>query len=156
MRAMILPLCGVLLAGCMLSNATTRKRLGDTVNLMNRNTRWGQLADAARMVEPGYRPMFMASHRGWGQALQVADSEVVNVELAEDKESALALINYQWYVPDNLTLHETVVRQRWSKNGSAFLLISEAVVQGDGRLLGKTTETPKVMTADDSTVGFVD
>src|SRR5882757_9332380 len=104
MRALALLLC-VLLNGCMLSNATTAKRLGDTVNMMNRNTRWGQLADAARMVDPGYRPVFVASHRGWGQAIQVADSEVVHVEMAQDKESALALVSYQWYLPDNLTVH---------------------------------------------------
>src|SRR5690349_16877081 len=144
MRVLTLVLC-VLLEACMLSNASVAKKLGDTVNLMNRNTRWGQLNDAARMVEPNYRPVFMANHRGWGQVIQVADSEVVHVEMAEDKESALALVSYQWYLPDNLTLHETVVRQRWSKAGSGFMLISEAVVQGDGRLLRKSGEAPKLM-----------
>jgi hypothetical protein len=150
MRAIAMLLCG-LLSGCLFANASSSKRLGDTVNLMNRNTRWGQLADAARLVDPSYRPQFIASHHGWGQTLQVADSEVVHVEMAQDAESALAIVNYQWYLPDSLNVHETVIRQRWTRLSGNYFLLSEAVIQGDGRLLGKAGAAPKVMTADDST-----
>ena len=151
-------LCLTLLAalpGCFFANASSTKRLNDVVNQMNRSTRWGQVADAARLVEPNYRPLFIASHRGWGQVIQVADSEVVQIEMAPDYESAIAIVSYDWYLPDALTLHETVVRQRWSKLGSNYTLVSEAIVQGDARLFAAKSP-PRVFTADDQTLGVVD
>lgn len=144
----------VLLSGCLFANASAGKRLNDTVNQLNRSTRWGQLAEAARMVDPTYRPLFIANHRGWGQLIQVADSEVVHVELAPDSESALALVSYEWYLPDVLTLHQTLVRQRWSRLGSNYALISEAVVQGDGRLLGGKAVVAPALSPDDATLGL--
>jgi hypothetical protein len=134
---------GLLLGGCMLGNAGSTKRLSDAVNQMDRSTRWGQLADAAQLVEPTYRTQFITNHRGWGQVIQVADSEVLHVELTPDSESAVALVSYDWYLPDAMSLHQTVVRQRWSRLGSNYALASEAIVQGDGRLLGgKTAAVP--------------
>jgi hypothetical protein len=147
----------VLLQGCLLANASASKRLSDTVNLMNRSTRWGQLADAAHMVEPAYRPLFIANHRGWGQAIQVADSEVVHIELAPDSESALALVSYEWYLPDALNLHQTLIRQRWSRVGKGmYTLISEAVVQGDARLLGGKAVALATPSTDAETLGLAE
>jgi hypothetical protein len=146
---------GVFLGGC-LGSMGAGKKLGDSVNQMDRWTRWGQIADAAHMVEPTYRSQFIANHRGWGQAIQVADSEVVHVEMAPDSESAVALVSYEWYLPDAMNLHQTVVRQRWSRRGSGYTLFSEAVVQGDGRLLGgKAMVAPPPM-SDDDALGVAD
>jgi hypothetical protein len=143
------------LSGCFFANASAGKRLSEAVNQMNRSTRWGQVADAARMVEPHYRPLFISNHRGWGQVIQVADSEVMHVELAPDSESALALVSYEWYLPDAMNLHQTVVRQRWSRIGSNYVLFSEAVVQGDARLLGgKAVAVQPAASDDDGALGL--
>jgi hypothetical protein len=155
MRKIHLVSC-LLLGGCMLANMGASKRLSEAVNQMSRSTRWGQMAEAAHMVDPSFRPLFMRNHRGWGQTIQVADTEVVHIELAPDSESALALISYEWYLPDTLTLHQTVVRQRWSRLGSGYTLISEAVVQGDGRLLGGNAVVAPEPSPDDATLGLAD
>ena len=133
MRSIAVCAC-VLLAGCLLENASSAKQLSDAVTEMNKATRWGQLGLAAQMVEPVYRQQFIANHAHWGRLVQVADSEVVHVEIAPGEESAIAFVSYQWYLMEAMTLHESVVRQRWSRAGDGYALLSEVVVQGDGRL----------------------
>jgi hypothetical protein len=137
----------VVLSGCLLESASTSKKLNDSVEAINKATRWGQLGQAQMLVDPIYRSRFMETHSHWGQLIQLADSEVMQVELAPDKQSAISVISYQWYMNDAMTLHESVVRQRWSRMSDHFALFSETVVQGDPRLL-QPKAGPAVMTAD--------
>lgn len=130
----LLPCACALLAGCLLENASAGKKLSDAVTEMNKATRWGQLNLAAQMVEPLYRPQFLENHAHWGQRVQVADSEVVHVELTPDEDNAIAMVVYQWYATEAMTLHQSVVRQRWAREGEGYALLSETIVQGDARL----------------------
>jgi hypothetical protein len=137
----LLPLACALLVGCFLENASSGKKLSDAVTEMNKATRWGQLSLAAQMVEPVYRPQFLANHAHWGQRVQVADSEVVHVELTTDEDNAVAMIVYQWYATEAMTLHQSVVRQRWAREGDGYALLSETIVQGDARLFAQAEGT---------------
>lgn len=123
------------LVSCMGVGDGPAKRFHETVLDMNKSTRWGQMGDAAMWVEPTYRPKFVETHQRWGQEIQVADSEVVSVQMAPDQDQAVALVSYQWYLTSAMTLHTTVVQQRWTQVDEHFLLVSELVVQGDDRLL---------------------
>lgn len=130
--------CSLLCAslhGCMGQGNSSAKRFHETVLDMNKSTRWGQMGDAAMWVEPSYRPKFVQTHQRWGQEIQVADSEVVSVQMAPDQDQAVALVSYQWYLTSAMTLHTTVIQQRWTQVDEHFLLVSELVVQGDDRLL---------------------
>ena len=151
MRVLWLIAC-VLLGGCLLESANAGRKLSDTVEAMNKATRWGQLDQAERLVDPIYRSRFTASHAHWGRSIQLADSEVMQVELAPDKDSAISIIAYQWYTNDAMDLRQSVVRQRWSRSGGSFGLFSEAVVQGDPRLL--QPNGPKVMTTAGGELGI--
>jgi hypothetical protein len=151
MRPIVLCACA-LLAGCFLENASAGKKLSDAVTELNKATRWGQLSLAAQMVEPVYRQQFMANHVLWGERVQVADSEVVHVEMQGD-DNAVAMIVYQWYETQAMTLHQSVVRQRWSRAGEGYALLSEVVVQGDGRLFGKPTDAATPAPVSDPLLG---
>lgn len=126
---------GSLASGCLLESATSSKKFSETVQQMNKATRWGQLGQAARMVDPAYRAQFTSNHAGWGEQIQVADSEVVQLDLAPGQGSATAVISYEWYLKSAMTLHQSVVKQRWSRGQGGFGLLSEVVVEGDARLL---------------------
>jgi hypothetical protein len=119
----------------MMQNEGPAKRLTDTLVTMNKATRWGQLGQAERMVEPVYRVRFIQTHAHWGQIIQVADSDIVHMEMTPDHETAVAMITYDWYLLSAMTLHTTVVQQRWAQVNETFMLASESVVQGDARLL---------------------
>lgn len=122
------------LTGCGLENASPTKKLADSVQGFTDATRWGQLGTAANLVEPTFRRQFLENHRHWGGAVQLADSDIVHVEISTDKQNATALVAYQWYLAGDMALLYTVVRQRWTALGDGYGLVSEAVVQGDGRL----------------------
>ena len=141
-RALLTLLTLVLGTGCMLQNEGPAKKLSDAVQEMNKATRWGQLGQATLMVEPVYRVQFVKNHAQWGGLVQLADSEVVHVELAPGHETAVAIVAYEWYLSSAMTLHQSVVRQRWSRVGSSYALLSEAVVQGDPRIFGPESSGP--------------
>lgn len=133
------------LPGCLLDNASPSKKLTDTVYEMNKATRWGSLGMAAQMVEPSYRNRFVETHRHWGQVVQVADTEVMQIQIDPGTEDAVAVIAYQWYQMDMMTLHETVVQQRWTNANGNYGLASEMVVKGDPRLLHPTANSEQGM-----------
>jgi hypothetical protein len=122
------------LCGCMLGNAGATKRLTDSVNMLDKTTRWGQLPDASRLAVPEYRARFVEKHSDWGSLIQLGDSEVLQIDMAHDAKSAVAVLSYQWYLTDAMTLHQSVVRQQWTSAGNGFALVSETIVQGDPRL----------------------
>lgn len=142
-----------LLTGCLLENASSGKKLSDAVTEMNKATRWGQLSLAAQMVEPVYRPQFLANHAHWGERVQVADSEIVHVELAADEDNAVAMVVYQWYATEAMTLHQSVVRQRWAREGDGYALLSETIVQGDARLFAEASGSGKPQPVHDPMIG---
>lgn len=146
----------VLLSGCFLENASSGKQLTEAVTEMNKAARWGQVALAAQMVVPMYRQQFLENHAHWGKSVQLADSEIVHIEMQPGAESALAVVAYEWYMTQTMTLHQSVVRQRWSREGEGFALISEVVVSGDGRLLSPDGDPPKVAPMRDPMVGSAD
>jgi hypothetical protein len=123
-----------------MANASPAKKLQDTVHGLSEATRWGQLNTAVRMVEPSYRAKFMQYHQNWGAGIQVADAEVVILEMTPDHEQATAVVAYQWYLYDNMSLRQTVVRQIWALQEGGYGLMSERIVQGDPELFGLDAE----------------
>jgi hypothetical protein len=124
-----------LASGCL--NASASKKFSEAVENMNKAARWGEMRQAASMVDPAYQVAFTSTHADWGSLIQVADSQVMQLDLAPDQESAVAVISYDWYLMSAMTLHKSVVRQNWTRRpeSSAFGLSSEVVVKGDPRLL---------------------
>ena len=124
-----------LLSACFLANSGADKKIGDAVHNLNDQARWGRINDAALLAMPDYRETFLRQHRQWGAEIQLADTEVVNIQLATDSENASAFVNYSWYAMSDMTLHETTLRQLWKAHRSSFALVSESVVRGDPGLL---------------------
>ena len=138
---LILALCSCsALSGCFLDNASPTRKIADTVHDMNDQARWGRMGDAAGYVDPTYRKTYLNNHKRWGSGIQLADAEVVHVQIQDDASGATSFVTYSWYSMADMTLHQSVVRQRWTSNEDALVLVSESVVQGDASLL--TAEGP--------------
>lgn len=137
----ISPVCA-----CFLANVGADKKISDAVQNLNNQARWGRINDAAVLVQPDYRQTFLTQHRTWGTDIQLADTEVVNIQLTSDAQNASAFVNYSWYATADMTLHETTLRQLWKANSNSFALASESVVKGDPSLLSaadpSTQSTP--------------
>ncbi|MDD9944938.1 MAG: hypothetical protein OXU20_28100 [Myxococcales bacterium] len=128
-----LVLVPLLLSACM-NDAGPRKALADAVHRMNDAARWGRIGTALSLVDSGYQVRFREAHSGWGERLQLADSDVVQVDMTGEN-TATAVVSYSWYNLGTMTLHTTVVQQRWVRTNEAFVLVDEVVVKGDGSLL---------------------
>jgi hypothetical protein len=141
LRLALLPICVALLclSSCFLAGASVDKKVGDTVYNLNNQARWGRINDASLLVDTDYREAFLDRHRLWGSDIQLADTEVLNIQIASDAKQASAFVNYSWYAMSDMTLHETTLQQRWSSRNSGFVLSSEIVVRGDPGLLSVAT-----------------
>jgi hypothetical protein len=127
------------LSACVFTNMSANQRLQDSVRGLNNELRWSRVTRALEHVDPGYREAFTRSHRGWGEAKKIADTELVEVKLAEDKNHATSFVTYRWYSYEDMTLRTTTLQQRWKHTrGEGFLLTKEEVMQGSGVLLGRS------------------
>jgi hypothetical protein len=135
MRPSLALLASCSFSACLLANAGADKKIGDSAHSLNTQARWGRIEDAALLVQPEYRATFLNHHRRWGREIQLADSEVLNIQLTSDSERASVFVNFSWYAMEDMTLHETTLRQQWTSTKNNFALSSEAVVRGDPALL---------------------
>jgi hypothetical protein len=133
------------LPACM-GTGGAAKKIGDAVQNLNDQARWGLIQDASLMVQANYRDKFLMQHRSWGSDIQLADSEIVNIQLTSDSEHASAFITYSWYAMSDMTLHETTLRQIWRARSSSYALTSETVVRGDPALLADAATQQKQQT----------
>ena len=156
----LLALVTLLLGGCLLQNLGADRQLTDQVYAFNDEVRWARIDLATERVSPDFRPAFLAMHRAWGHDIQIADSDCTHVQISDDSQSATSLVTLSWY-DRSLNVRTSVVRQRWIKTDSGFLLDQIVVVGGDEGILeappedtegGETEAAPTDVSASRSPV----
>jgi len=131
--SLLLPLA---LAGCLFQNLSPGTKLREAVQDGNEAARWGRLDIAMEKVAPGYVREYARRHHDWGSAIQMADVEILRMQMADDEKKATVVVAFGWYDYDTMTLERTVVRQKWnSLSAGGFVLAEEEVIDGNERLL---------------------
>ena len=146
---LILLTCAPVGSGCLLDNLNPSEKLNDSIRGMNDAARWGRIDLALQYIKPEYRERFLVSHHNWGRDIKVADSELLRIEMAPDRKTAVALVGISWYDLDSMTLRNTVVKQAWQERDGGFVMNAEDVFEGDAELLAMPAEQPPVL-ADSS------
>lgn len=123
------------LSGCMFTGASAQETLRDAVVGINDEMRWNRMDLAVQRVTPAYRSEFRATHHDWHRDIEIADSEIVHVEMGQEREEAASIVTFRWYRHSTMTLEETTIRQHWQKVTGGYLLTEEMVVEGEERLL---------------------
>lgn len=130
----LLVLLGGLFSGCLLNNINPSQQLAERVQEYSDATRWNRLDLAVHMVAAGYMDTFTKTHAQWGRGIEVADAEVMHIQLAPDGNTATSTLAYSWYDLSAMTLARTVVRQTWDiRNG--YRVTDETVIDGATELL---------------------
>lgn len=145
MRTLVTALvAGFLCGGCLLNNINSGQKLSERVQEYSDATRWNRLDLAVHMVSPSYRDAFVQTHSGWGRTIEVADSEVVHIQMGADGQSATSTLAYSWYDLSAMTLARTVVRQKWDLR-DGYHVMDEVVIEGAPQLLPspQPAETPE-------------
>ena len=127
----------LVMSGCLLQNLSPETRLRDSVIELNEGTRWGRMDVAAGYVTPAFQNQFRLTHLRWGRDIQIADSEIleVNANTEEDGSGASSRVVVRWYDQSTMVIAQTVLQQAWQKHKQAFLLTSESVESGHPGLL---------------------
>ena len=136
-------------AGCLFSNASAETHLRDAVYGFNDAARWGRLDLAVQVVAPGSRARVRSSRGRWGRDLQVADSEVLEIQVDDDRQGATSVVTVRWYQRSSMLVAETRLRQRWTRSGTGYVLVEESVLEGDEQLL----DLPEAQTSGDEEPG---
>jgi len=123
-----------LMAGCTLTQLTPSARFSESVHQLNDMARWGQNDMALASVSPKYKSDFSARHRDWGESVNIAEIELVNQQLAPDKESGISLIAFSWTDQSGVMLRKSFVAQSWANEKGSFRLIGETIKKGDPNL----------------------
>lgn len=124
------------LCGCSGRSRTASERLRDAVVGYNDELRFGRQDLAVQRVAAGHRGEFIGSHYRWGRGIEIADLEIVNVEvMGEDADRAVSFVTFRWIATGTMLVRETLVRQEWTKQGTWYVLTSERVLDGEASLL---------------------
>jgi hypothetical protein len=131
-----LALVTALLAGCLGHNS--RNQAQEAVLDLNEHARFGRMTVAMSRVDDAARETFAKQHAGWGSQVQIADYEVVGLDVG-DKDTAASYVRISWYRADG-ELHGTTLRQDWKKGKGDWKLVKEERADGDIGLLGERVE----------------
>ena len=131
--------------GCIFNNVSAEERLRDAVVGLNDEVRWNRMDLATQRVAPKFRAAFALTHHNWHERMQIADSELIHVQVGEDRDEAQAFVTIRWYDQDTMLVSETTLEQKWEKLGRGYVLAEEGIRAGDSRLL----ELPEGFELDD-------
>jgi len=126
---------GLVAAGCSMGSMSSGNQLRESIVAVNDALRWSRMDIAMQRVDPDYAELFVQRRQRWGQRVQLADQELLNIRMADDGEHATSTVAWSWYAYDTMTMQQTVIEQRWRKAHGTFVLIGENVLQGDPDLL---------------------
>jgi hypothetical protein len=128
------------LAGCTLANLTPTERFKEAAYTLNDASRWSQVDLAMQHVSPKYVSKFVERHRMWGESVSIAEVDLVRLQVAEDRKSAVSEINLNWYNDGGVMVHSSSITQTWEAEKGKFRLVDEAIRRGDPRVFAEPAE----------------
>lgn len=116
------------LSGCLA--ASSRDRLMEAVQDYNEAVRWGRQGVAAGYVGSEVRDGLGIHQGAYRGDLQIADYELVRVDLADDKTHAAVWVEVTWLLRSDGLIRQTAFEQRWEQEGGRWSLTQERRVGG--------------------------
>jgi len=134
LAVLTLSLAAALGSGCIFQNISSEEKLQDAVVEVNDQLRWGRIELALTRVAPEHREEFVRRHRAWGRSVYIADVELINLQ-RDGRQRGTSFIAFRWYSLDTMIVRETILRQEWERQSAGYVVVAEAVADGDPALL---------------------
>lgn len=115
-------------SGC-LAGASTRERFMEALYDYNDAMRWGQYRNATAYVPPDARAALVADGRSRAD-VQIADYELVQVDISEDKLTALVLVDVSWMLRSEGLMRQSSFEQSWERQDGRWSMVAEKRVAG--------------------------
>src|SRR5690348_6140270 len=123
----------VALAACAAPQSAAA-RAQDSARELNLNARFGRNELVVERIAPSAREAYAVKHRGWGNVVRIADSDLAGLNVT-GKEEATVIVKVAWYRQDEQELRITTLRQRYKDFKGEWLLVAEERADGDIGLL---------------------
>ena len=124
----LLVVSGGLLGGCGTAAQRNEDLMYD-VRTFQEGLRWRKYEMAADYVPAAVREKFLEAHDDVDGDLRIDDYELERVKL--DNASALVRVKYTWHLDSVGTVHDTVVEQRWERQGKVWRITANAHKKGE-------------------------
>lgn len=95
--------------------------------------RWQRFQRCGGYLAPEVREEFQARIAAAEGALEITDSELVDVQWAEDDVAATVRVRMRWLELPSLVERRATVEQRWEERKEGWLLSRMEVPGGDGQ-----------------------
>lgn len=121
----------LLLTGCMAGMGySTIDQVTNAAREYNNDVRWGRFDQAAKHVPSDVRQRFVDKHSNLEDDFEMADYELVNIEIDKKKHTAVARVEYTWSLKTRGILEKTTTRQKWERRDLEWVVASEERVKG--------------------------
>jgi hypothetical protein len=151
-RSFVLTLAGLaapLLAGCMTGAGYSLKdKITEAAQEYNAGVRWGQIDQAVQHIPVDRRARFVAQHNALEDELEIADCEMVHLEVDSKQEKGTARVEYVWSLKRRGLVEKTSTDQVWVRKNGDWVVEKETRVKGAPLTL---FEEPKTARAGAST-----
>jgi hypothetical protein len=119
------------LAGCITgAGYSSRDRLTDAARDYSSSVRWGKFDTAASHLPKEERVRFLDCLGRLEGELEIADYELVSVDVDAGRGRGTARVDYMWSLKRRGLVEKTSVEQVWTRTDGQWLLASETRVRG--------------------------
>jgi hypothetical protein len=135
------------LGGCVAGMGySTLDQVTNAAREYNNDVRWGRFAEAAKHVPSDSRQRFVDRHSSLENDLEIADYELVSIDVDRKRQSASARVDYTWALKSRGIVEKTTTKQRWERRDSDWILAAEARVKGAPLILFDEPSTASTST----------
>jgi hypothetical protein len=118
-------------AGCMPGMGySTVDQVTNAAREYNNDVRWGRYDQAAEHIDREHRDRFVERHTSLDELLEIADFELVNIEVDKKKQTAQARVDYTWTLKNRGIVEKTTTKQAWERHDGSWIMAHETRVKG--------------------------
>jgi hypothetical protein len=124
----------VFCGGCIIgAGYSTRDRVTQAAREYNDDVRWGRYEQAKKHVPNDYRKQFVDRHKALDDDLEIADYEMVALEIDKSdkkKTKVTAQVEYTWSLKRRGLVEKTSTKQLWEEHDGEWVMAREERVKG--------------------------
>jgi hypothetical protein len=119
------------LTGCMAGAGYSLKdKITEAAQEYNDGVRWGQIDQAVQHIPSDRRARFVEQHNALEDELEIADCEMVHLEIDSKHEKGTARVEYVWSLKRRGLVEKTATDQVWVRKNGDWLMEKETRVKG--------------------------
>ena len=133
------------LGGCVLMDYSTKDRVTMAAREFNDGVRWGKYDQAAIHIPKEQRERFLERHRRLDDELEIADYEMVSLEIDKTdrkKPKVTARVDYTWTLKNVGLVERTTTQQQWEERDGSWMVVREERVKGSPLTLFEEPQKP--------------